>query len=160
MICREIWTDEWLSVEATEGIDDTVDEEVIRGIEVVIIGDGKGVVIVVGKQRQSVIVESRAGFVAVECILVDERGTDMRTIETPYFDVVTAIVFEGTWNTEVTFAFGRHNRTFNSTGKPNGTGVGSIVRTVSVEEMEKFGNGCTSTGINFTTIVGWNRTIG
>ena len=133
MICREIWTDEWLSVEATNGINDTTDEEVVGVVEIVVVGDGKGVVIVVGKQCQSVIVESRARFVAVECILVDERGTDMRTIETPYYDVVTAIVFKGTWNTEVTFAFGCHNRTFNSTGKPNGTGVGSIVRTVSVE---------------------------
>ena len=29
MIFREIWTDEWLSVEATDGIDDTTDEEVV-----------------------------------------------------------------------------------------------------------------------------------
>ena len=103
-----------------------------------IVGDGKGVVIVVGKQRQSVIVESGAGFIAVKCILVDERGTDMGTIETPYFDVVTAIVFEGAWDTEVTFTFGCHNRTFNSTSESNRTREGSIVCTVSVEEMEKF----------------------
>ena len=29
MIVGEIWTDEWLSVEATKGIDDTTDEEVV-----------------------------------------------------------------------------------------------------------------------------------
>ena len=138
MIFREIWTDERLSVEASDGIGDTVNEEVVCVIEIVVVGDGKNVVFIVGKQRQSIIVVTGVGFFAIKCILVDERGANMGAIKAPYLNVMTTSVFKSTRNTEVTFTFRCHNRTFNSTSKSNRTREGSIVCTVLVEEMEKF----------------------